>query len=244
MAKRIGIVPYRYAGPLLDRLRSRAHPSFELVESSSGELAIQLRQRLLDGAFLSPIDYAREYQMYRMIPRAGIYSAGESGAVLLAFRENVRAITTLAVDPGFSSEIVLAHIVCVEKFDTRPRIIPTTGSVDEMLHHADAALIAGDAALQLRDRANKLDLVDEWTDISDLPFVHGVWVTREEAFTDSEIRLLSESSPDAPSTDNEDFLSFQYNLTDDAVAGMTEFFRMAYYHGVLKDFPEVRFLKT
>ncbi len=243
MPKRIGIVPYRYAAPLAGHLRTAAPPAFDIVTASSGILALQLRERTLDGAFLSPIDYAREYQMYRLVPRTGISSSGKSGMISLFFREGARSISTVAADPGFSSEIVLAHLVLVEKYDVRPSIVPMSGPVGEMLRRADAALVAGDAALQLSDQSNKIDLVDEWTDITDLPFVHGIWVTREGSLSDREIDILAGSGI-AGSQGGDGLPRLDYELSDAPVRGLGEFFRMAYYHGVLHDIPDVRFLMT
>jgi predicted solute-binding protein len=244
MAKRIGIVPYRYAAPLHQRLNATVSQVFELVQGSSPELAIQLRQHTLGGAFLSPLDYAREYQMYRIVPEAGIWSAGKSGVVHLLFREGARSIGRIAVNPAFTSEIVLAHLVLLEKFDIRPTMVPMTGSVDSMLLQTDAALVAGDNSLDVTGKTNRLDLVDEWTDLSETPFVHGIWAVRQDELSKDEAGLLQSSTQDAADELDENLLSYQYQLSPEAIEGMTEFFRMAYYHGVLKDIPDIHFLNT
>ena len=107
----------------------------------------------------------------------------------------------------------------------------------------------GDAALAARDKTNKLDLVDEWKDITGMPFVHGMWVARENAFSVAEINTLIESAQRGATmldtfsqTTNPNYLErFQYDLNKDAISSLSEFFRMAYYYGVLKDIPDIKF---
>ncbi len=214
---------------------------FELIEESSAQLAIKLREKNLDGAFLSPIDYAKDYSMYRIVPEVGAVSVGESGTILLFFRENIARINTLAVNPGDTSEIVLASIILREKYDTKPKIIPTTQSLEDALKKADAFLAVGDEALRLKDKTNKMDLVEEWKDITELPYVYGIWVSREGSFTKEETEILINSGKQVNDIGAEGITQFRYNLDDIAVKALGEFFRMAYYHGILKDIPDVKF---
>ena len=66
MRKRIGIVTHRYAQPLFYALKKLPEKEFSLIEDIPARLAILLRQNNLDGAFLSPFDYAKDYQTYRI----------------------------------------------------------------------------------------------------------------------------------------------------------------------------------
>ncbi len=246
MAKRIGLVPHRYAEPLARALAGRGSPAFDLVREMPARLALKLRRNELDGAFLSPVDLAREHRSYRIVRGAGIVSGGESGSILLFFREHAKRITTLAFDPASSSEAVLAHIVLAEKFESAPKLVPVENPAREGWEKADAVLLVGDAVLSEAGRTNRLDLVDEWMDISDLPFVHHVCVAREGALSDQEISLLGRRAAEArdPGRPGDpQGAGFRYTLDDEAADGLNEFLRMAYYHGILKDIPEVRFFE-
>ncbi len=200
---------------------------------------------------MSPIDYAKDYSMYRIVPEVGAVSEGESGAIMLFFNENLARINTIAVHPENVSEIVLASIVLSEKFDIKPKIIPIIQGVEAGLQQADAFLAVGDEAFNLKDRTNKMDLVDEWMDITDLPYVHGIWVAREDALIKEEIKSLIEMGKKGAAMLNEDsavesqfpLLQFSYDLDDNASSYLTEFFRMAYYHGILKDLPDIKFFE-
>lgn len=248
MAKRVGIPPETFALPLSVPLKNRRDDLFTITEQSPAELAIALRKHQLDGALLSPIDYAKDYAMYRIVPGVGIASSGESQTILLVFHESIRDITTIAVDPHFTSEIVLASIILAERYDSHPKIVPFSGTVETMMQSADCALVVGNAAIRLSNHSTKIDLVDEWSDMTDLPFVHGIWVSREQDLTVREMEALKYHDPPEKLPEEEIrfldpsyFAYFQYDLNSEAVAGLIEFFRMAYFHGILNDITDVKF---
>ncbi len=250
MAKRLGIIPSLFARPLFHLFAkgNDALPEFLITEDIPAHLAIKLREKSLDAAFLSPVDYARDYAMYALIP--GTCVAAENGAMsaILIFKENLRKISTLAVSPTSSSEIVLADIVCAERFDGMPVIVPYQGSPADGLRKADAVLCTGDTALAESGRTSKLDLAEEWSDMTGLPFVHGVWVTRRNGLTRGEaesIESVSRRSIDAFMPDEAErayLRNFRYILDERSRSGLTEFFRMAYYYGILGDLPDIRFV--
>lgn len=247
MPHRLGIIPHAYAQPLFAGLRGPegpAAPAFELVTESSVQLALELRQGNLDGAFLSPIEYARDASRYLLVPESGAVSDGESGTVLLLFSDRGAALDTIAVDPAYSSEIVLLHLVMAEKYDVTPKFVPVKATPAEALVTADAVLVAGDAAARLCSWERKLDVVDEWGDATGLPYVHGLWAVRPGALSAGELDVLrgagpaADARPDPALPDD----NFRYGLTPDDLAAFHEFIRIAYYHGVLKDIPDVRLL--
>ncbi len=219
-------------------------------ENSPAELAIKLRRKELDGAFLSPIDYAKDYSMYRLLTQIAAVSRKESGAVLLIFKENARTIKKIGVDPAYESEIVLASIILTEKFEVRSQIVPTRAGIECLNQNTDACLVCGDAAMKLREHRNKLDLIDEWQDITDLPFVHGFWVTREGALGKEEIDFIIRSGKEGVSRSGQsveaygsgELSLFSYSFGGTEIQAVSEFFRVAYYHGIIKDIPDVRFV--
>ncbi|MBI1803612.1 MAG: hypothetical protein HY033_10820 [Ignavibacteriae bacterium] len=250
MTKRLGIVPYLFAQPLFYGLKEREGPSdpFELIQELPAHLALKLRERHLDAAFLSPIDYARDYAMYSIIPRVGVASQGDSETAYVIFKESLRTLRSLAVNPASTSEIVLAHLVFVEKYGSVPTIVPFAGTIDQGLEKADAVLCVGDEVRARRNDPHKLDLVEEWDDMTELPFVHGIWVTRETALSPFELTAIIDSArlgkANLDQVSNEvDYLNqFQYDMDDHAQEGLLEFLRMAYYHGILPDVPDIRYL--
>lgn len=261
--KRLGVSPHFYCLPLIEGLEKEA--AFELAIDATTTNAIKLRRHQLDVAFLSPIDYARESSEYLIVPTVAVSSRLGNESVVLHFREGLHSLTTLAVDPSSTSEIILAKILLAEKFDSAPAIVPATGTLDDMLSKADAVLLVGDAALNMATaHANKLDLIEEWNDLLDLPYVYGFWCGRENALSLPEIeqiqgardkgilafdRLSSESARRFSAAGQGPVLKtylqgFTYEFTDEVREGLSQFLRYAYYHGVLPDVADINFYST
>jgi predicted solute-binding protein len=254
--KRLGIIRQGYSQPLFHGLPGPPlkHPEqqspFEIVEDTPSKLVQKLRQQEVDAAFLSPIDYARQGETLRIVPHIGLISAGESRGVQLLFREHLRDIRTIAVPQQVStSDVVLANLVLAEKHELAPQILPVSSSPKESLTKADAVLISGDDVFTVHD-THRLDLVEEWCDITDLPYVHGIWATTANGLSDSEVKLLIEltekgvagfqfSGPQQKWYEE----YFGYHLHEDALNALTEFLRMAYYHGIMKEIVTPRFLE-
>ena len=224
--------------------------------------AIKLREQHLDAAFLSPIDYARESSLYNIVPGIAVSSRGGNDAVVLHFREHLHSIKTLVVDPSSTSEIILARILLAERFGVEPSIVPAIGPFESMLAKGDAALLVGDTALGASfSHPNKLDLIEEWADMSELPYVHGFWWGREHDLSTEDIHVLQRSrdrgaeelediSAEATARSSspvplEALLShlqtFGYEFTDEVREALQEFLRYAYYFGVLPDVADLQY---
>jgi chorismate dehydratase len=252
---RLGVPVDFYTAPLVVPLA--ASDAFVRQADTPVRLALALREKKLDAAFLSPLEYARESSLYEIIPGAGASSSVSTGTVSLIFRsEHLHSVNTIAIDPAFSSEIVLARIVLAEEFEVSPKFVPATGSVDDMLARADAVLLAGDASLRAVDvYPNRIDLVEAWNEMTDLPYVHGVWVVPSGAGTPDLAQILQDAAAKAYDTVDTitgsaprtlfpaqtpaslaDYLNaFTYDLTEEDLDSMQEFMRFSFYHGVLPD---------
>jgi chorismate dehydratase len=256
--KKLGIVANLLAVPIYYKLKESAD-TFELVANSNPENVKLLREDKLDAAFLSPIEYARHFNIFSVIPNIAVSSEGFSKTISLFFKEGLKEIKSIATDLKNPSEMVLAKIVMLEKYDINPQFIQQTGNLNDMLEKADSALIIGEPNLSsLKEFQNKLDLVDEWYDITELPFVHGFWISREGKLTPGEIELIQKSASygashlteiaalfrDYQTDELVEYLSaFHYELNSRTESGLSEYLRMAYYHHIIDDLPEIKFLK-
>ena len=212
--------------------------------------AIQLRERELAAALLNPVDFARDSSEYVLVPDAAIASAGPAGPVQLVFRAGARTISTLAVDVSSSAEIILARIILAEEFDSAPSIIPVADDLPAMLRKADAALISGMRPLdQIPAVLDSLNLIEAWYEMTDLPYVYGLWCGREnslgqadvEAITAAHARLAEEQRVEHGTADVAEAAMFMFQINDDVELGLRQFLHYAYYHGVLPDIPEIRY---
>lgn len=257
--KRIGTSLHLCCDPLTRSLAGR----YALTADSSPGNARKLRERELDAAFLSPLEYARHSSDFLIVPEVAVSSSGEESSIVLYVKKSIRAIGTLAADPAGASEIILARLVLAEEFDAAPSIVPVSGGLGTMLDRADAALLIGDAALRESAPGREtLNVVEEWYELSGLPYVHGFWCARESELNRDDLASLvsgraeGEGSlteiageaprahrlPDLSPADAERYLRFfTYEFTPDAAAGLREFMQYAYYHGTLQDIPDVNF---
>jgi chorismate dehydratase len=255
MSKNLGILPQLYSRPLVHHLEHDT--GFRLAMGSPGENALRLRDRNLSAALVTPLDYARETSHAKLLPRVAVSSEGRGNVVTLHFREGLQSVSTIAVDPSSTGEIVLAKIVLAEQFESNPAIIPVIGSLETMLAKADAALVVGiDQVSGAATHENMLDLLDAWTDMTRLPYVHAVWCGRADDLTQEEVETIvgspdgiagsldaiaGEADPDHASDIREYLEFFSYAMTEECEISITEFFRYAYYHGILPDIPELEF---
>jgi len=252
------IQPDLYCVPLVRELRDTN--LFEVRFDAPSRNAIALRERDADAAFLTPIDYGRDSSDYEVIANVALASRQPNETVTLHFRQDLKQIRTIAVDPSSISEILLAKIILAEEFGIEPQIVPLSAPLEAMLGKADAALLVGDASLRYAPtRTQKLDLVDFWIDMTDLPYVHGFWCFRNDGLDAQEMTAIQRAASagvarlrdmiEGDVRNGESVLSEEvkeglissvsYDLDEEAVASISEFLKLAYYHGALPDVPDL-----
>ncbi len=244
MAITIGIPSTSFFYPVADRLN--ASGLVKVVPGSSPDIARQLRERQVDAAIISPIDFGRECSEYFVIRNGMVVSSSSTNTITLHFQSSLHTISTIAVQPAAVSEIVLTRILLAEEFDLTPSFVPMEGSLSEMLGRADGALLTGGASL-MADHENRLDLVEAWNELTGLPLVHGILCTRENSIPETQLSaiasvLISASVPEGDPESIRYRSSFDCKSDDEAVQALREFLHYAYYHGILPDVGEIRIL--
>jgi predicted solute-binding protein len=236
----------------------RHDTTFTVELATPFEIAHWLRKGDIQAAFVSPIEYARESSEYRIVPGPAI--ASRTG-VRLHFRRGVQDIKTMAADPSLIADLVLAKIVLAEEFELSPAIIPLHHpSLDQMLLRGDSALVSGDAIMTASSEEHgSVDLAELWSEITDLPYVHGFFCAREESLSDREMKRMAKVGRESREilrlllrenrqgiSDEElaqrDYLGrFSYELTSIEEEAVKEFIYYAHCHGSLADIPSLRF---
>ncbi len=259
--KRLGIPPHLYALPL--KGGGQGNPGYEWVVDAPARNAIALREGSLDLAFLSPIEYARESSLYYIVRGVAVSSRGGDGSVAILFREGIDRLTSLAIDPSSASEIVLARIILTEQFHIHPALVPSRTTPEASLQEADAVLVVGDHALRRAHvQGNTLDLVEEWEEMTSLPYVHGIWCGRENAASMEDLDQLRRLCTEGRGTlsalsqtaaregrldplNTREILQYLEGLnfeeTEEVGEGLREFIRYAYYHGILPDIADLQY---
>ncbi|MBI2428540.1 MAG: hypothetical protein HYV29_07065 [Ignavibacteriales bacterium] len=257
MKFRIGALHDLPTQPLYRTLKSSPDISGELLFDTPAAHIDRLMSKESDAAFVHPMDYGINSSDLIIYPGVGVSAAGFAGIARLYLRGDLQEITTMAVGTVTTTEVVLARVVLGEKYDSAPTIVPVIGSVDAMLAKADCALVAGESLYSIRTNVPFIDLVDEWSDITELPFVHSMCVGRSESFDKqlsdllivsqesgkNELRTLSdELSKDRSQSPDEiyEFLShFTYSFDEQSHESLETFFQLAFFHGLLGDVPDI-----
>jgi predicted solute-binding protein len=266
MKSRLAASDALYMKPILFGL-DRAESPFDLVIDVPAKNALSFSKRSegIRSAFLSPIDYARHGAEYCIVPNIGVASSNQTNSIQLVLKSDLRNIERIAIDLRFTSEIILAKIIVEEKYRNNSshqnlQFIPMMSDVDSMLSKADAALLVNDRShLIERPGTFTLDLVEEWNDLTDLPYLHGFWVGREEELSDIEARALLTAKNNGVLLKNQitqsiaqqqnlsleettQYISaFSYDFGEREEESLYEFMQYAYFHGVIGDVPEIRF---
>jgi predicted solute-binding protein len=166
----------------------------------------------------------------------------------------------VALDAASRSSVALARVLLRERLGRDPEYVSARGSVAEMLAEADAAVVIGDPALYYDGPARRLDLGDEWTRRTGLPFVYAFWAGRPEAVSVASVVRLQEAlaagrrhlAEIAASYNgvgggrgglNESYLraNIVYELGAAERAGLVEFLTRAHGLGLVPRVPELRF---
>lgn len=188
---RLGAVDYLNARPLVYGLELRSD-LFTLRFDLPSKCAALLHEGSIDVGMIPSIEYLRGVP-YLIVPGAGIISDGAVASVALFTTTPVDRIRTIAADTSSRTSNALLHVLCMERFGVDPEFRPMRPDGVLMLQHCDAALLIGDPALFLDYEAlgaTKVDLGQEWSLMTGLPFVWAFWAGRPGALTHDAVAAL------------------------------------------------------
>ena len=188
---RLGAVGYLNARPLtwaLDRAPEHWHVRYDVPSVC----ASRLHAGEVDLGLIPSVEYLQAPD-YRFVPGVGIGSRGPVRSVALFTRVPLRAIRAVALDTSSRTSVALIKVLCRHRFRIEPEFVPHGPDLASMTHGADAALLIGDPALDADERAlglEKIDLGDEGTAMTGLPFIYAAWTGRPGAATEADVRAL------------------------------------------------------
>src|SRR5438270_2172360 len=235
-------------------------PVFYRVEASFEEVSgvpTALNRALLAGecdlAPISSIEYARNADRLRLLPRLCISSEGAVDSIQLVARKPLEQVRRVAVTPESATSVVLTKVLLPEA-----RHVP-------LGEEADAKLLIGDAALKsaFEDPTPHHDLGRLWLERTGLPMVFAVWACPDpppdglqelEAALVASVRLAraeperlafaaSERYGYPPGFLARHFEKLRYRFGPRERAGLLTFCELARDVGELDRVPELRFVR-
>ena len=246
---RLGRIGYVNMAPVFYRLDAE-------VEELVG-VPTDLNRALLAGecdlAPISSIEYARNADRLRILPRLCVGSEGAVDSIQLVSRTPLERVRTVAVTPESATSVVLTKVLLPEADH-----VPLGGD-------ADAKLLIGDAALKsaFEDPTPHYDLGRLWQERTGLPMVFAVWACPEPVcagLTELEDALVTSvrrarAEPETLARDASErygypagflaryFEKLRYRFGPRERAGLMTFLELARDVGELDEVPELRFVR-
>jgi chorismate dehydratase len=116
-------------------------------------------------------------------------------SVAIYTRNDVSRISRLRLDTSSRTSVALVKVLCRERFHIDPLFVPHGPDLNG-LADGDAALLIGDPAFDADHVSlglRKIDLGEEWTAMTGLPFVYAAWTGRPGRVSDAEVQALQEA---------------------------------------------------
>jgi len=245
---RLGRISYVNMAPVFYGLEA----DVEEVEGVPTELSEQLLEGEVDLAPIPSIEYARNSDRLRLLPRLCVSSEGAVESIQLVTRLPLGQVRSVAVTPESATSVVLVRI-----------LLPDAELV-ALEEAADAKLLIGDAALRsaFEDPTPHHDLGRLWLERTGLPMVFAVWAATEpiaDGLLELEHALvasvrLARAEPERlarqashaygypPGFLARYFEKLRYSFGPRERAGLYTFLEMARDVGELPHVPELRFV--
>jgi chorismate dehydratase len=250
---RLGAVNYLNARPLVYGLELR-NDLFSLRFDVPSTCAALLHEGSIDVGMIPSIEYLRGRD-YRIAPGIGIISEGPVASVALFTSTRVEQIKTIAADTSSRTSHALLRILCIEHFGIDPEFQPMAPEPERMLRRCDAALIIGDPALFLDCQqlgVQKVDLGEEWTAMTGLPFVWAFWAGRADMLSATAAAALAAARDAGVAASDAIAAAYcgaeraalgraylrdniRYTLGDREQAGLLAYYDFAERHGIVDD---------
>jgi chorismate dehydratase len=252
---RLGVVSYLNAAPTVHGLAG--DPRFQIVRDLPSRIAARLHAGEIDLGLIPSIEYAEGD--YAIVPGIAIASRGPVRSVTLFHRGRLEDVRRVAVDTSSRTSAALVRVLLRERLGRDAEFAPMPPDVPVMLNAADAALVIGDPALYYDGDATRLDLGAEWTARTGRPFVYAFWAGRPGAADAADVARLQSAlaagrgalgqiaasyngHPDRAML-NEAYLrgNISYDLGEEELAGLREFYARAHARELIARIPELRF---
>jgi chorismate dehydratase len=162
---RLGRISYVNMAPVFYRVET----DVEEIQGVPTALNRMLLAGELDAAPISSIEYARNADRLRLMPRLCVASEGAVDSIQLVSRKPLEQVRTVAVTPESATSVVLTKVLLPEAIH-----VP-------LGEEADAKMLIGDAALKsaFEDPTPHHDLGRMWMERTGLPMVFAVWACPE-----------------------------------------------------------------
>ena len=265
MKIRISLVHFLNSAPLgWGFLHGPFGEGCEVIPSAPSVCADQLARGEVDIGLIPSVEVPRIPDL-AIIPGIAIASLEKVRSLLLIKPKGKSwaEIRSVALDTSSRTTVALTKILLAETMGLCPEFVPHPPELMQMLAGCDAALLIGDAALQVNlEDYDTIDLVEVWVDWQRKPFVCAVWACRKavafphdltatfQAARDLGLQRFPEicrdysKSLDLPVSFLEDYLkhNIDFYLGPKHLEGLREFHSLAARHGLIPELRPLEFI--
>lgn len=269
---RLSAISFLNTAPLMwDFEHGDARCGFEIAYTLPSACAAALAANQADIGIIPAFTYA-EIPRLSVVPDVAIAAKDRVRSILLVCKKDIRDVRTVAADTSSRTSVALLQVLFA-KFLGGPRELrPCPPNLPEMLRHHDAALLIGDAALQVPDDAGYrcYDLAHLWREFTGCAFVFAFWAVRNDALQrtpagvdltrvfqqsrnhglePASIASIAEVWSPRLGIDGSmirEYLTenIHYYLDADSAAGLQRFFELSQEIGLIDTRPEMKFLPS
>ena len=267
---RISAISFLNTAPLMwDFEHGEAARDFAIEYTIPSACAAALAANQADIGIIPAVTYA-EIPGLVILPNIAIASKDSVRSILLIGKKPIEEVETVATDTSSRTSVALLQVLFTKFFGGRRQLTPHPPDLEAMLQHHDAALLIGDAALQITVGRKYLvyDLGHLWHERTGQPFVFAFWAVRLDALDraprdldlvkvfqqsrdhglePANLRIIAQEwSPKVrlSETDIHTYLTqnIHYYLDRENHAGLQLFLRYSQEIGLIPTAPELRFL--
>jgi chorismate dehydratase len=251
---KLGRISYVNMAPVFYRVDAEV----EEVQGVPTELNRMLVAGELDTAPISSIEYARNADRLRLLPRLCVASEGAVDSIQLVTRVPLEQVRLVAVTPESATSVALTTVLLPEAEHAPLEAYEAC--------EAEAKLLIGDAALKsaFEDPTPHHDLGRLWLERTGLPMVFAVWACSEplaDGLPELEDALVASlraarGEPEQLAYEASErygyppgflaryFEKLRYRFGPRERAGLYTFLELARDAGLLETVPELRFVQT
>ncbi len=243
---------------------TQRHRVIFLGDTAPSRCAQMLASGQCEIALIPVIEYLRIPHL-RIIPNVAVASKHQVGSVILAAHCDLEKANNIALDCSSRTSQTLVKILLARRYHNQPVYCERTPDVAHgcanMFEGTDAALLIGDPTFELKANAERMglqlhDLAEEWRALTNLPFVFAVWAVREDALDEyrracldfelakregivriPEIAAQYAATLRRPLPELLLYLreNVNFDLDEENVAGLREYFRLAHECGLVEE---------
>jgi len=263
--RRVGCVSFLNARPLIEGLEDQPDPVVKFDVPS--RLLADLESGSVDISLCPVIDLQRSHVPLEVVPVGGIGCDGPTLTVRIYSRVPLRDIKDVYIDTDSHTSIALMRVLLAELYHIKPRLIDYQArervAENRIVTSPDTMLLIGDkvvtGAPSDGEYPHQMDLGEAWKELTGLPFVFAVWMTRQGSSL-GDLPALLDATRRTNSTRIEAIVAkhakrlgwpddlaqqylghwLKYAIGTRELAAMRLFFSKAKEHGVIEELREMR----